>query len=339
MTRPREQLYAGLDVGTTSVTTVVARVASNGMEVLALGHTPSQGMRKGLVVDAAALTAAVRRSASEAASALGRRLPSTHVGVAGVADAKAASGDRDAAAEITSAVRNAGVRVRRTVPQHLASASAVLSANERELGVVLLDVGGGTTGIAVFESGAVRHASAIPVGGQQFTSDLAVGLGIPPEVAERVKLALGSAEPDGAEARLEVAGIHEGGSQLVSRRRASELLRERSEELMRLVLGRVREAGLDRMPPGGLVLTGGGAKLPAFADAAARYGQCPVRVAAPASSLTLPAEMQDPSFSTAVGLVLWAVQYPARTAPAPFGGWVRRLIGGLHLHKPQGAPA
>lgn len=336
MTRPREQLYAGLDVGTTRVTTVVARVASNGMEVLALGHTPSQGMRKGLVVDAAALTAAVRRSASEAAAALGRRLPSTHVGVA---DAKAASGDRDAAAEITSAVRNAGVRIRGTVPQHLASASAVLSANERQLGVVLLDVGGGTTGIAVFESGAVRHASAIPVGGQQFTNDLAVGLGIPPEVAERVKLALGSAEPDGAEARLEVAGIHEGGSQLVSRRRASELLRERSEELVRLVLGRVREAGLGRMPPGGLVLTGGGAKLPAFADAAARYGQCPVRVAAPASSLTLPAEMQDPSFSTAVGLVLWAVQYPARTAAAPFRGWVRRLIGGLHLHKPQGAPA
>ena len=422
MRRPKEQLYAGVDVGTTKVATVVARVASTGMEVVALGHAPASGMRKGLVVDAAALTDSTRRSVADAAAALGRRLPPAYVSVTGAhlasvntgasitrasgpsrpraftqadtdqlvassvpemgasrvllhavprrfevdghspvhdpvgvcgetlaAETHVVSGDRVAVAELASAVRDAGVKVRGMVLQHLASASAVLSVDEREQGVVLLDVGGGTTDIAVFEDRALRHTSAIPVGGQQFTSDLAVGLGIPPEVAERVKLACGSADLDRAEARVEVAGIQEGGSQLVSRRRAYELLRDRSVELVHLVLQRVREAGLDRMPAAGLVLTGGASKLGVLSDAAARYGMCPVRVAAPSSSLTLPAELEDASFSTVVGLVLWAVQHQragtarmtAGSIPigTPLREWARRLASGLHLRWPQRAPA
>ncbi len=429
MRRSKEQLYAGVDVGTTKVATVVARVASTGMDVVALGHAPTCGMRKGLVVEPGALTDAVRRSVSDAAAALGGRLPPAYVSVTGAhltsvnaaasitrtpgtrapgtpaagasrprafteadtdrlvassvpemaasrvllhavpqrfevdghgpvhdpvglcgetlaAQTHVVSGDRGAVAELASAVRGAGVKVRGMVLQHLASASAVLSVDERDQGVVLLDVGGGTTDIAVFGDGALWHTSAIPIGGQQFTSDLAVGLGIPPEVAERVKLAYASAAADRTEARLEVDGLQEGGFQLVSRRRTDELLRDRSVELVRLVLHRVREAGLDRMPAGGLVLTGGASKLGVLSDTAAQYGMCAVRVAAPSSALTLPAELEDASFSTAVGLVLWAVQHQrTRTTAGPIAigpplrEWARRLTGGRHLRRLAGAPA
>ena len=422
MRRPKEQFYAGVDVGTTKVATIVARVTPTGMEIVALGQAPAGGMRKGLVVDAAALTDATRRSVSDAAAALGGRLPPAYVSVTGAhlasvnaaasitrasgpsrpraftqadidqmvassvpempasrvllhaaprrfevdghspvrdpvglcgetltAETHVVSGDRGAVAELAGAVRRASVRVRGMVLPHLADAGAVLSVDERDRGIVLLDVGGGTTDIAVFGERALRHTSAIAVGGEQFTSDLAVGLGIPPEVAERVKLAYGSVDLDRTEARFEVAGVQEGGSQLVSRRRTQELLRDRSVELVHLVLRRVREAGLGRMPSGGFVLTGGASKLGALADAAAQYGMCPVRVATPSSALALPAELTDASFSTAVGLVLWAVQHqhvgtarmtrgPIRT-PAPLRQWPRRLVGGLHLRRPQGAPA
>ena len=413
MSRSKEQLYAGVDVGTTKIATVVARVASSGIEVVALGHAPSIGMRKGLVVDAAALTDAVRSSVSEAAAALGKRLPSAYVSVTGahVASVNATasitrkagekelraftegdvdevlassvpemdpssvllhavprrfaidghsivhdpvglcgeslavethvvSGDRRAVAELAGVVGDAGVKVRGMVLQHLASASAVLSADELERGVVLADVGGGTTDIAVFEDRAVRHTSAIGVGGEQFTSDLAVGLGISPEVAERVKLALGPAETHGTEARLEVGGVSEGGTQLVSRHRAHELLRDRSLELVRLILHRVGEAETGRMPACGLVLTGGASKLSALAEAAAEYARYPVRVAAPSSALALPAELDDASLSTAVGLVLWAVEHQrARKAVAPVREWPRRLASALRLRRPQGASA
>ena len=422
MRRSKKQLYAGVDVGTTKVATIVARVTSTGMEIAAVGHAPAGGMRKGLVVDAAALTDATRRSVSDAAAALGGRLPPAYVSVTGshLASANAAasvtlasgpsrprtftqadidqlvassvpempasrvllhavprrfevdghspvrdpvgicgetlaaethvvSGDRVAIAELASAVRRAGVKVRGMVLPHLAGASAVLSVDEREQGVVLVDIGGGTTDIAVFRNRALWHTSSIAVGGQQFTNDLAVGLGIPPEVAERVKLAYGSVDPGRTEARLEVAGVQEGGSQLVSRRRTHELLRDRSVELVHLVLQRVREAGLDRMPTGGVVLTGGASKLGVLADAAVQYGMCPVRVAAPSSALALPAELEDASYSTAVGLVLWAVQHQragtARTTGRPIPAaaalreWPRRLVSGLHLRRPQGAPA
>ena len=416
MSRHKEQLYAGVDVGTTKIATVVARVASAGMEVVALGHAPSQGMHKGVVVDAAALTDAVRGSVSEAAAALGGRLPPAYVSVAGAhlgsvnaaasiirtspsgrpraftqadtdevvaasvpemdrsrvllhavprrfdvdgagtvhdpvgrcggtlaVETHVVSGDRGAVADLAGAVSSAGVKVRGMVPEHLASASAVLSADELDRGVVLADVGGGTTAIALFENRAVRHTSTIGVGGEQFTSDLAMGLGVPPEVAERVKLAFGATDGERNEARLEVAGVSEGGSQLVSRRRTHELLHDRSVELVRLILHRVREAASDRMPAGGLVLTGGASKLAVLAEAAAEYGRFPVRVGAPSSALRLPAELEEGSFSTAIGLLLWAVRHQragtARTAAAALREWRRRLAGGLHLRRPQGAPA
>lgn len=401
MSRSREQLYAGVDVGTTKIATVVARVASTGMEVVAVGHAPSQGMRKGLAVDTAALSDAVRGSVSDAAAALGSRLPPTYVSITGahMASINAAASitrvsglsqprdfthadvdellasstpEMDLSRVVLHTVpRRYGIDGHRTVHdpvglsgERLAvethvvsgdraavtalanavrSAGAVLSADERDRGVVLADIGGETTGVAVFEDRAVVHTSAIGIGGRHFTSDLAVGLGISPEVAERVKLALGPAELDGTEARLEVDGVSERGSQLVSRRRAHELLRERSLELVRFILHRVREAGFDRMPAGGLVLTGGASKLTALAGAAAGQARCPVRVAAPSSALNLPTELDDASFTTAVGLVLWAIEHQraptVRSAVAALREWPRRLVGGLHLRRPQGASA
>ena len=415
--RSRELLYAGVDVGTTKVATIVARVGPTGMEVVALGRAPSEGMRKGLVVDAEALTASVRSSGAEAASVLGTRLPPAYVSVTGAhlacvnaagtisrthegsrpraftpadvhellassvpqvdgsrvllhavprrfeidgqspvrdpvgacgetlaTETHVVSGDAAAVADLARAVRHAGVKVRGMVLQHLASASAVLSAEEMGHGVVLLDVGGGTTDVAVFLDRAVWHTSSIPVAGHHFTSDLAFGLGIPPAAAERLKLQYGPSDPDEHRGEVvELEGGLEGGPQVVSRRRLHQLLRDRAVELVQLVLHQLREAGLTRIPAGGIVLTGGSAKLSALAAAAAEYGRCPVRLAAPSSALGLPEELDDASFATAVGLLLWAVEHQrASVVPktvTPPREWTRKLPSGLSLRRPQGVPA
>lgn len=425
MSRSRESLYAAMDVGTTKVATLIARVSSQGaIEVVAAGHAPSEGMRKGQVVSPSELVGPIRASAAEAEAILGRRLPPVLVGItgshlhcinagsgepaaqrraraisqndvdhllsataasgagrgdrvvqvvprsfavddlAGVHDPVGMSGERlraeahvvygNAASMETleRVLRTADIPVRGMVLEHLASAEAVLTNDERAAGVVLVDIGGGTSDIAIYQDGALLHTASVPVAGQHFTSDLAVGMGMPLSIAEAVKLEHGNVSLEGVDSRSSIAvptGIGDQ-TRLVSTLTLRHLLHDRATELMKMTLARVADSGLRRMPPGGIVLTGGCANLQGLVELAAGYGRCHARLGAPADALGLPAELRESAFATAVGLLVWGVQHrhagafmaeqPVRVSLASrLRGWLGRWQNPMHQprQRPTGA--
>jgi cell division protein FtsA len=411
MASGNETTYAAIDIGTTKIATLVAKVSPTGtMQVVAVGHATSEGMRKGMVVNPAELTESIRKSVQEAKSMLGFDIPTAHVGITGghltcintsvslsqngkggvkafsqadvdrllastvdksdnrrrivhvvpqsyqvdglrgvrdpigmngeqlAAESHVVVGDAATMEHLEQVVRAAGVKVHGIVIEHLASAEAVLTADEREAGAVLVDIGGGTSDIAIYREGAVWYTAAIPVAGHHFTNDIAIGLGLPPTVAEATKLRYGSASLDqvGAHDVIEVeSGLGEH-TRPISHQTLNQLLHDRAVELVRMVLHKVRQSGLTKVPPGGIVLTGGCANLPGLVEIVADYGKCAVRIGTPSGTLGLPPELEHSSFSTAVGLLLWAIQHrhPGAVAESVtldtnvldrFKGWFSRL--------------
>lgn len=390
MAPSKESLYAAIDVGTTKVCTLAARVeaSSGSLEVLALGHAASQGMKKGMVVSAEELEESVQHSVAEARNMLGRPLPPALVGVTGnhftslnagashsrksgdgqvitqqemdrviqstfpvelgyrqvvhviprsyevngvrgvrnpvglsgehvSVESHVVVGDTAPLENVARVVRAAGVKIRGLVAEHLASSEAVLTAEEREMGVLLVDIGGGTTDMAIFRDGAVWNTAVLPVGGSQFTTDLSLGLGIAFSAAEEAKVWYGSALVDEVDPRemLEVRTGQQPATKSIQRLDLSTLLHDRAVELVRLIMHKAREAGLDRMPPAGMVITGGTANLQGLVELAQEYAACPVRRGYPSRSLQLPPELEDSSFATVVGLLLWGIQ---NRHPQPF---------------------
>jgi cell division protein FtsA len=390
MARTKESMYVAIDVGTTKIATLVAKVSSEGtMEVVAVGRSTSEGMRKGMVVSPEDLTLAVRRSVHEAEEMLGHSIPPAHVGITGghltcinaVASIDIATekhkkhrsgkkvrafsqddvdrllsstapetslrqrvvhviprtfqvdgldgirnpvgmsggqlggeshvviGDAATMDNLARVTRAAGVKVHGFVLEHLASAEAVLTAEEREIGTVLVDIGGGTSDLAIYKGGAAWFTTAIPVAGQHFTSDISIGLGLPPTVAEATKVRYGSAFVDGINARemIDIEDISGESSRSVSKLQLAQLLHDRATELARLILYKIGMSGITRVPPGGIVLTGGCSQLDGLESIMADYGRCIVRTASPSSALGLPPELENSSYSTAVGLLLWAI--------------------------------
>ena len=213
---------------------------------------------------------------------------------------------------VVRAVEGADLNVRSMVLEPLASAEAVLSAEEKETGVVLVDIGGGTSDIAIFSGGVMAHTAVIPVGGFQFTNDLVISLGVPYEAAEEAKVKYGHAlaEEVDPDETVEVKGYDEEWPHQVRRRDISRTLNERAAELLRLTLLKVSESGLTVMPPAGVVFTGGGANLPGLEDLAREILPGLVRTAVPKDILGLPDELKNPTYSTSVGILLWGIHHP-----------------------------
>ena len=213
---------------------------------------------------------------------------------------------------VVRAVEGAGITVKSMALEPLASAEAVLSAEEKETGVVLVDIGGGTSDLAIFMNGVMAHTAVIPIGGYQFTNDLVIFLGIPYESAEAAKLQYGHALPElvDADETVEIAGYEDERPHLVRRRDLCRILNDRGAELLRLILLKVRESGLEVMPPAGIVFTGGATNLPGWEDLAREVIPGAVRIAAPKDILGLPQELQNPTYSTSVGILLWGIHHP-----------------------------
>ncbi len=227
-------------------------------------------------------------------------------------ESHAVVGEATSLENVVCAVEGAGLQVNSMVLEPLASAEAVLSAEEQETGVVLVDIGGGTSDMAIFMGGVMAQTAVIPVGGFQFTNDLVMSLGIPYQEAEKAKLAHGHAIPDmvDPEETVEVKGYDGECLHHVRARDLSRTLNDRTDELLRLILIKLRESGLRVIPPAGIVFTGGGANIPGLEAMAKDMMPGPVRIAHPKDILGLPETLKSPTYSTSIGILLWGIHHP-----------------------------
>jgi cell division protein FtsA len=215
---------------------------------------------------------------------------------------------------VITAVNRAGVHVDDTVFEPLACADSVLRSDERELGVCLADIGAGSTGLIVIQEGAVAHSTVLPVGGDHFTSDLSVGLCTPIVQAEKIKKLFGNAIvtliPEVNE--VEVPCVGDRASRLVSQRMVGEILEPRARELFEMLRENLRHAGMLEVCAAGVVLTGGGSRLPGIMDIADSVIRKPVRIAWPVPISKMPSFLAEPEFATVLGMVMYG--HRARSA-------------------------
>jgi cell division protein FtsA len=373
-------IIVGIDIGTTKICTLVARVESNDrIRILGVGIEPSQGIRKGTVVDLAAASEAIGLSIDRAERTSGLEISSALVSMAGshvssinsrgvvgihrqIIDEEDVIRAMDAAravaiphnrevihviqrgftidgqdgismpigmhgyrmeveAHIITAsastvdnlrlvVGNSGVDVSNFVLNPLASGEVVLTDTEREMGVVVCDIGGGTTDMAIYIEGDVWHTMVLAVGGNHVTSDIAHGMRLPFSQAEEVKInhghALTRAIDTGETFPVRAFGEEEPID--VSRYDLAHIIEARVEEIFSLMLQEIKRSGYDGLLPAGLVLTGGSSLLPGIKKLASEVLDLPVRVARPENLVGMVDRLQSPAFSTSVGLVKWAAQ-------------------------------
>jgi len=214
---------------------------------------------------------------------------------------------------LVQCIESANVAVNDLILQPLASSEAVLTPEERETGVVLVDAGGGTTDVAIFVQGSIWHSVVLPVGGNNVTNDVAVGLRTPFATAEELKVKYGTALPETVDPQemIDVAAFGEGASQSVSRLQLCEIIEARTEEIFALVQNEIKRSGYEGLLPAGLVLTGGAADLQGFKELGREMLGLPVRVGAAHSVGGLTDAVSSPSYATAVGLLLWGLQHGA----------------------------
>ncbi len=235
------------------------------------------------------------------------------VGMSGVrleAEVHIVTGAVTGVQNIVRSVERAGLTVSDIILQPLASAEAILAPDEKELGVVLVDIGGGTTDIAVFINGSLWHTGIITLGGALVTNDVAVGLRTPNAEAEMIKLQRGCAltRMVGDEEEIEVPGVGGRNERRVPRRVLSEIIEARMEEIFELVAAELKKYGFEDRVPAGAVLTGGAALMEGTAELAEKTLQLPVRIGSPKRVGGLTDVVSNPAYSTAVGLMLMGFQ-------------------------------
>ena len=215
------------------------------------------------------------------------------------------TGAVSAAQNIVKCVRRCGLEVQDLILQPLASSLAVLTQDEKELGVALVDVGGGTTDIAIFTGGAIRHTAVIPIAGDQITNDIAMALRTPTPEADEIKLRYGIAKQvlvDPAE-KIEVPGLGDRGPRQLSRQALAAVIEPRVEELYSLVHQVIRESGYEELLSSGIVITGGTSLMPGMVELAEDIFLKPVRLGMPSYVGGLADVVRNPRFATAVGLL------------------------------------
>jgi len=218
---------------------------------------------------------------------------------------------------LVTCVNHGGVEVRDTVLEQLASSESVLTEDEKELGVALIDIGGGTTDLAIFERGSIWYTSVLPVGGDHFSNDLAVGLRTPVPEAEKLKILYGSALTGNVgDETVEVPTAGGRKPRLLSRQVMAEILQPRAEEICNLLLKEITTAGFDRVLNAGIVLTGGGSMLPGMVEVAEQVFDLPVRHGTPTGAAGLVEPASGPEHATVIGLALYCARHAATTQPA-----------------------
>lgn len=228
---------------------------------------------------------------------------------------------------LTKCIRSIGIDIEDLVLEPLASSEAVLSEDEKQVGVILADIGGGTTDVAVFKEGSIWHTSILPVAGYQITRDLAVGLGLPFDVAEEMKKRYGSVMPV-YESKIESTNtaISQDGHG-ASYQDLCDIIKARVEEIVRLIVLELPRSEYETLVPAGLVLTGGSSNLSGISNLGRDILHFPVRVGMPANVNGITDALRDPAYATSVGLLLWGAKNrgTSRWRRVGFGGFLRSL--------------
>ncbi len=237
----------------------------------------------------------------------GIRDPEGMIGTRLEAQVHVVTASATAAQTVVTALNRAGIHVDDTIYEPLASADAILRPDERELGVCLADIGAGSTDLVVYYEGAVAYTGVVPIGGDHFTNDVAVGLRTPLAEAEKIKKSFGCAVvtkiPEANE--IEVPSVGEKPSRLMPQRFLCEVLQARAQELCEHVRDNLRHAGVLELCGAGIVLTGGGARLNAVGEIAEQILRRPVRLPLPAPVDKMPAELAAPEFAAVIGMIFY----------------------------------
>jgi cell division protein FtsA len=224
------------------------------------------------------------------------------------------TGEVMAIQNLIKSVQKSGIEIDDLVLQPLASGEAVLSAEDKDRGVMLVDIGGGTTDVAIFIQGGVWHTSVIPVGGNHFTNDIVYVLHTPHNTAEYLKIKYGNAivnpEAEGAENEvIEADTLNMGEKQKISRQLLNEIIQARAEQVVEMIYNEIKRSGYEGMLPAGIVLTGGTSQLPGFDELVREMLGVPCRVGMPTDLTGLADSLDSPTYATGVGLLKWGARH------------------------------
>ncbi len=329
----KDNIYVGLDIGTTKICTVVARQnAEGGIDVIGLGSAPSTGIRKGVVINIDSTVKAIKDSVAMAERMSGVTIKSVCAGIAGghiesfnengvvaVKNGEVTANDVARVIESASAKNipvgyevlhilpqqfKSGIAVEDIYLEQLASSEAVLTDEEREIGVCLIDGGGGTTDMAVFNRGACYHTAVLQIGGNNFTRDLTSGLSTSEAEAEKIKITEGCVLTDlvGADEVISVPSVGGRPPRTISKSVMAQILQLRAEEICELFLGEIKNKKLMDMLPAGVVMTGGMSNFKGIEELASHVLGLNVRVGHPVGIGGLSDQVNNPIYATAVGL-------------------------------------
>ena len=372
---PAGKMIVGLDIGTSKVVAIVGEQNDDGdIEIIGIGSHPSNGLKKGVVVNIESTVQSIKRAIEEAELMAGCEIHSVYAGIAGnhirslnshgivairerevmpadverVIDAARAvaipadqkilhvlpqeyvidtqegvkeplgmSGVRleakvhlvtcavNAAQNIEKCIQRCGLVVEDVILEQLASSYAVLTDDERELGVCIVDIGGGTSDIAVFTEGSIRHTANIPIAGDQVTNDIAMALRTPTQYAEdiKIKYACALTQLAGLDETIKVPSVGDRPPRDLSRQALAEVVEPRYDELFTLVQAELRRSGFEDLIAAGIVLTGGTSKMHGVVELAEEIFHVPVRLGSPMGAFGLQDVTDNPIYATGVGLL------------------------------------
>ena len=373
------EIIVGLDIGTTKICAVVGESRPDGVEIIGMGSYPSEGLRKGVVINIEDTVNSIKEAVEEAETMAGCEISSVYAGIAGghikgfnsqgvialkekevtrkdiervieAASAQAIPMDREvihtltqefivddqdgimdplgmsgvrleakihivtgavtSAQNIIKCANRAGLDVHDIILESLASSEAVLSKEECNLGAALIDFGGGTTDMAIFSKGAIKHTSVLSLGGDNLTYDIAIGLRTPRLEAEKIKIKYGCGLTSliGNDETIEVPSVGGRKPRVMSRQVLGEILEPRVEEIFTLIYGELIKAEYENAISSGVVITGGSAELAGVPELAEQIFNAPARVGYPQGISGLIEVVNKPMYATAVGLVLYGAK-------------------------------
>lgn len=378
--KPNKDLVVGIDIGTSKVVTLVGEMSADGrLNVIGYGSHPSQGLKRGVVVNIESTVQSIQRSVEDAELMADCEIFSAYTGIAGshiksinshgivaIRDTEVTQGDVDrvidaakaiaipadqrilhvlpqeyiidsqdsirepigmsgvrleakvhivtgavsAAQNIVKCMKRCGLATHDIVLEQFASSQSILTEDEKELGVCMIDIGGGTSDIAIFTDGAIRYTAVIPIAGDQVTNDIAIALRTPTRNAEDIKIKFGCALQDLVDNNnfIDIPALGDRPGRKLPHRALSEVIEARYEELFTLAQQEIRRSGLGPYLAAGIVLTGGASKVEGAQELAERIFKMPVRIGKPNHISGFQEIINNPIYATGVGLLVYGMK-------------------------------